>query len=387
MTHSNNGIKRVIFVSNIVGRIGGLSSVVNTLATAFEKRGIKVEHLSKGIPEETLAPPAGQKVTQLDIHREKTTHNPLAKEHKGPLGLKYLVKSLYTVIWDIQFKKKLHNTFSDFTSEDLLIIVDPYAGQLVLPALKELNRKPNRPLIVTEFHSRFGSNYQKAVDSFYPEVIKNSDYFISLTTEDAQNFSEYYGVETLAISNPVKPNVYNPDFKTSRSLVVITRLDGEKNVDRIIKSFDSLRSEYPQWTLAIYGFGPEQEKIESLIKELANPAIHFNGSVTQPEAQEILAHADLGMMASEFEGIPMFLLEAMASGTPIISSPASPAIVELVGEYGYLATSNSIEDLAEQLRIALSDRALREEKARASYEKSKEFSPDAIAQIWLDLKR
>ena len=386
MTHSNNGIKRVIFISRIVGALGGVTQAVDTLAEEFERRGMSIEHLSRGVPN-PYHRFAHHSITHIDEGIKKTLHNPLAREHKGPLGLKYLAKAIYTPVWDYQYRQKLRSLFASYDSSCLVIITDSMTAHAVLPAISHRKKQPNPPHFAFAFHNAFVSDAHDMVKEIIPEILTEVDDFIALSDEDARLFSQEYSYPVRAISNGIAPSGEDLDHKNPHSLVAITRFSYEKNVDVIIRAFHAVSPDFPEWTLDIYGEGDTKESMVELVESLGVQNCRIHDSISREEVQKVLANSSLGIMASSFEGLPMFILESMVAAVPIISSPSSPAVIDLIGRYGYLAKSASVEDITEQLRIALANNQEREAKARASLQGSQEFSPEAIAQKWLDLKR
>ena len=107
-------------------------------------------------------------------------------------------------------------------------------------------------------------------------------------------------------------------FGAPLRIVVVARLAREKGVDTAITSFAGLRSAGVAATLTIVGSGPESAALEDLSRSLGASDVHFAGHV-----DDVLAHlvaADVFLMPSRSENLPIALLEGMAAGLPAVAT-------------------------------------------------------------------
>jgi len=111
-------------------------------------------------------------------------------------------------------------------------------------------------------------------------------------------------------------------------LVFVGRLSHEKGADILLRAFAHLGKRYPSATLTLLGTGPEEASLRRLAHELEiASAVRFAGHVS-PAAY--FQEATLFVLSSRHEGVPNALLEAAAAGLPIIATPASGGIVDLL---------------------------------------------------------
>jgi glycosyltransferase involved in cell wall biosynthesis len=137
-------------------------------------------------------------------------------------------------------------------------------------------------------------------------------------------------------------------------LLAIGRLSREKGFDLLLGALALLRAEVPKARLVIAGCGPEEAALKAKCNALGiGEAVHFAGYLANPWAQ--FPDATLLVVPSRQEGLPNALLEAAAAGLPIVATPASAGLMELLeGQPGvWLAPEITAEALAASLLAAL----------------------------------
>ncbi|RZT41358.1 glycosyltransferase family 4 protein [Cupriavidus agavae] len=147
-----------------------------------------------------------------------------------------------------------------------------------------------------------------------------------------------------------------------RRIVTVMRLAQPKRPDIVIRAFAKA---LPEGELVIAGDGPQRDSLTQLAAQLAPGRVRFAGNVDDIAA--LLATAQAFVLASDHEGLPISILEAMRAGLPIVASDL-PGIREQLedGRSGVLVPGNdptafaaSIDRLASDAphRIALGDAA------------------------------
>jgi glycosyltransferase involved in cell wall biosynthesis len=137
-------------------------------------------------------------------------------------------------------------------------------------------------------------------------------------------------------------------------LLAIGRLSSEKGFDLLLRALALLRAEIPEASLVIAGSGPEEAALKAECRALGlDSAVHFAGYLAHPWAQ--FPATSLFVLPSRHEGLPNALLEAAAAGLPIVATPASVGLLELLqGQPGvWLAPAITAEALAASLLSAL----------------------------------
>jgi glycosyltransferase involved in cell wall biosynthesis len=112
--------------------------------------------------------------------------------------------------------------------------------------------------------------------------------------------------------------------------------------------------QFPSADLLIAGSGPEEPSLKALCRTMIlDSAVRFVGHVAAPAAY--FPGATLFVLSSRHEGLPNALLEAAAAGLPIVSTPASDGLVELIRQHPgvWIAPAPTVEALANTLTTAL----------------------------------
>lgn len=140
-------------------------------------------------------------------------------------------------------------------------------------------------------------------------------------------------------------------------ITLVGRLAPQKGVDLFLSAVRDVRQQHPEARCLVVGHGPERERLEARARELElDGAVRFLGY--RADVASILAASDLVAMPSREEGLPVVLLEAMASGKPVVASRVG-GIPDLVrdGETGLLINPALPSELSEELLGLLADPA------------------------------
>jgi glycosyltransferase involved in cell wall biosynthesis len=203
-----------------------------------------------------------------------------------------------------------------------------------------------------------------AARTFYPWA----DGIIAVSQGVAQDLNSITGIPSERIQviyNPVvtpelfikaKASVEHPWFRQGEPPVIlgVGRLSLQKDFSTLIRAFAQVQRERPA-RLVILGCGPEQVRLENLVRELnLEKEVAFLGFVQNPFAY--MAKAGVFVLSSAWEGLGNVLLEAMAVGTPVVSTncESGPAEILANGKYGSLTPVGDSQKMAEEILSVLS---------------------------------
>lgn len=172
-------------------------------------------------------------------------------------------------------------------------------------------------------------------------------------------FDESRG-KLLEAGNPVKMGREAAALPGVGRLVFVGWLERNKGVFEAVEVLKRILPDFPRATLTLAGDGSCRRALEA---EVSSPGlegrVRILGWTPHAEVLELLAGADAFIFPTQFEGMPNALLEAMAAGLPVISTPIGSipdAITD--GDSGILCPVGNVESMARAVRSVLSDRAL-----------------------------
>ena len=138
-------------------------------------------------------------------------------------------------------------------------------------------------------------------------------------------------------------------------IVGMGRLTKQKDFPTLLRAFALLRQR-KDVRLIILGQGNLRSELQELIKNLdLQVVVDLPGFVENPFA--ILKHASLFVLSSAWEGLPNALIQAMACGTPVVSTdcPSGPTEILQGGKWGRLVPVGNVEAMAEAMAATLED--------------------------------
>jgi glycosyltransferase involved in cell wall biosynthesis len=175
----------------------------------------------------------------------------------------------------------------------------------------------------------------------------------------------------------------SPDAK-QKTIGIVARLDLQKGFEYLLQAIAGLTSTHPDLRLVIVGEGPDQGAIQSMADRLnLTPRIVFAGQ--RGDMANVYAGFDVFVLPSLNEGLPMTVLEAMASSRPVIASKvgAIPTVVR-DAETGLLVEPKDVVGLRAALDRLLSDPALSSRLATQGHDwVRRHFTSDAMAENYL----
>ena len=177
-------------------------------------------------------------------------------------------------------------------------------------------------------------------------------------------------------------------------LLYAGRISPQKNLVRIIEAFSALKAElekeskYPDLKLVIIGdeLSKHPDLRRTVIRGGVQNDVRFLGFVPIEVLRIFYDAAKIFVFPSLYEGFGLPPLEAMALGTPVVTSNTS-SLPEVVGPAAVLVNPENVFEIMRALHRVLLDQSLREKLKQRSYEQAKKFSWDTSAQQILNTYR
>ena len=231
--------------------------------------------------------------------------------------------------------------------------------------------------------------YRKRIEHKYREIIEAVDRFITLCPEYSEEIAERLHLseelkrKLIALPNtlPIQPT---PQLAKSKRIVFMGRLCPEsKVVSRLLRIWALIERDLPDWSLDIYGKGPEEPELRRLMQEFRLERAELKGYCSEPN--EVYKEAAIVVLTSTLEGIPLTLLEAQNNGCVPMAFGSCAGIRYVIGkdkEYGRLAPPYDLKLYAERLEELCTDDALRARLQEACLRKRLDYAPEQNAERW-----
>ena len=201
---------------------------------------------------------------------------------------------------------------------------------------------------------------------FLMQVIRRSTAVFALDRETMEDYAAYNS-RVIHVGNSIvcHPWKERPLPGEPVRLLYAGRLSAVKNVGPIIEAAVGWEKDC---TLDILGDGEEREMLEE--KAHGSERIRFRGAVTPDEVQNVMGEADMLVMNSTVEGIPMIILEAVSTGLPVVTTDVGGIKEVLTYGLDSEVTDGSVQGIRDAMERVLSDYA---RHSRAAWEKSLQF--------------
>ncbi|CAH1193154.1 Glycos_transf_1 domain-containing protein [Candidatus Nitrotoga sp. BS] len=193
------------------------------------------------------------------------------------------------------------------------------------------------------------------------------------------------GFITRIVPNIVDLSRFMPNHTRKQNLlaphiVVARNLELLYDNSTALKAFSILRKAFPDARLTIAGSGPERAKLEAMAKELGvSNAVVFAGQIDNEHMPMLYRDADIALNPSLADNMPISVLEALASGVPVVSTNVGglPFLVE-DGKTALLIPPSDPERMAEAMLRVLSDESLRRRMVQAGLDHARRFAWESV---------
>jgi len=225
------------------------------------------------------------------------------------------------------------------------------------------------PIIITEhnnfrLNTRYAVNYRARLMPWLMRLLYPlADRVVAVSqalSEDLKRFVPKIKDKVHVIYNPViddeifarsQEAIDHPWFrrKTHKVVISVGRLVEQKDHATLLRAFNLVRRKV-QAKLVILGEGPKRVDLEKLVRDLElQEAVCLAGFVENP--YKFVKAADAFVLSSRWEGLSIVLVEALALGTPIISTdcPHGPSEILAQGRYGKLVSVGDVTGMADAL--------------------------------------
>jgi len=294
-------------------------------------------------------------------------------------------------------------------SEPIGVAVVKYARENKIPVV---TTEHNQPEVLTQSLAIPGmmrKPVNNMLSSYFVKRQKKSDYITMPTKLAIKNLfgDQNIGVPVEAVSNGVDLAAFKPGraddaiydkYKLPRDayiLLYIGRVDPEKKVGLVMRAFadflyrckSNKLDKLSKTLFVVVGDGVDRPRLEEEAKNIGvTENVRFLGRVTGPDLAELYKVGDVFATASEIETQGIVLIEAAATGLPLIAVDAG-AVAEVCknGENGFLIKPGDVASMAGAIYKLFSDRELRKKMSSKSIEIANEHSLDKTIDNFLQI--
>lgn len=338
---------------------GGAEHVMVNLACFFKSQGFKVYLVTKTIDEPEYSVPDGVTRIIADIKDEEITSSRIRNLHNRIDKLRR--------IW-IEIKPDI---ILSFIRKNNLMAIASSKG-LGIPVVVGIRSNPARELKGRGFKQLSFMMFKRAAG------------IVVQTTEGKRFFPAGLQKKVVVMPNSINEefiDVTHDSFR-KKEIVLVGRIDTNKNQRMVLEVFDSIKSQYTDWSLHLYGDG---ELSDELRKKYEHERIVFHGSVDN--VKDCIKDSSIFVLSSRQEGMPNALIEAMSLGLACISTDCpcgGPADLIENGKNGLLIPVDGAEELKAQIIRLMDDDKERERLGNEAEKISEILNPKVVNKAWME---
>lgn len=195
-----------------------------------------------------------------------------------------------------------------------------------------------------------------------------------------------FGLPAKAIANAVDMDQFS--FRSRiplRPRIICSRgFHPYYGVEDVVRAFHAIREKHSDAVLYLLGAGPRERAIRELVKSLRLSGVEFTGVVPHHEIANYYERADIFINASRLDNMPVSILEAFASGTPVVTTAAGGIGYMVENERtGLLCEPGDWQALAENVLRLLREPELARRLAENAHGESTKYQWGAVRREWL----
>ena len=201
-----------------------------------------------------------------------------------------------------------------------------------------------------------------------------------------------FGIDATVVSNTVDRNefVYRPRDRRQRPLTLLStrNFEANYNVACTLRAFARVQDRCPDVSLMLVGGGSQEAPLRELASALKLRNVHFAGAVPPERIAACYASADVYVQTPAVDNMPLSILEAAASGLPVVSTGVGgvPAIVT-DREDGLLAPDNDAEAVAERILELIHQPDFARRLAATAAARCEQYDWRSTRESWLAVYR
>lgn len=293
------------------------------------------------------------------------------------------IKYIRTVTTSVLYWAKLLGTVPKF--DVIHVFSASYLSFLLAPAPAMIVAKLFKRKIILNYHSGEAEDHLRRWPRSSIPLLRMADEIVVPSNYLVRVFAKF-GLASKAIFNMIDLDQFTfrerypprPVFLSNRNF------EAHYGVDIVLRCFAIVQARFPDAYLIVIGDGPCRASLVELARELALRNIEFTGKVEHESIPDLYNRSDVFLNGSRIDNQPLSILEASASGLPVITTNAG-GIPDMVtnGRTALVVNTDDHEALAESAIRILEDSALADEIISGAREECRKYTWDAVRSKWL----
>jgi glycosyltransferase involved in cell wall biosynthesis len=197
-----------------------------------------------------------------------------------------------------------------------------------------------------------------------------------------------FGLEADVVPNfvDVQQFRYRPRQPLHPWLICTRGFEPYYSVDLVVRSFAKVKKEFPSARLILVGKGRHEAEVRQYVRDEKLAGVEFTGPIPPDQIHRFYEQADIFINASWLDNMPISILEAFASGTPVVST--APEGIRYLVEHertGLLCPPGDWETLGDNVIRLLRDPAVALRLAEEAFGTCRRYRWETVRELWLEV--
>ena len=222
------------------------------------------------------------------------------------------------------------------------------------------------------------------------KAVAKMDYFMPVSAELAAFYKTRVRPSVSCVYIPhhleVIPETVSP--LTGKGIISVGRFSPEKGMDELIRVYQGIAKDHPDWALHLVGDGEQRALLEQQAAETGlGDQIHFHGFCTQEQIRNLMQEMSIYVMTSHTEAFGLVLIEAQAMGLPCVAYDSARGVGEILRseENGILIAARNRGKMVEAIGKMIEDEDHRRQIGQNGRASVLVYSKENVEKKWVAL--
>lgn len=285
----------------------------------------------------------------------------------------------------ISYFKRYRNGIQKIVQEiqpDIISVCDDGFKGFYVPRLLKTKAK-----IIYERHASIQLNTNHSLKGKLMRFLmqRQASTFSKFVVLTQGNVKEWKAENVIVIPNPLSFESREENPLNQKRIIAVGSHSLNKGYDRLLKIWQKIELNFPDWELAIYGKIDADKTFAKTAEEMDLKNVHFHAPVQNIQSE--YEQSAILVLPSHSEGFGMVLIEAMECGVPCVAfdCPSGPADIINHQNDGFLVENGHTKEFEDRLQVLMKDHDLRKRMGAAGRENVKRYLPETVVKQWDEL--